>query len=49
MVINKAGKMGKKSFYGLEDIPKAVDYLHSGRARGKVVVQIHDRSDFLLF
>lgn len=49
MVINKAGKMGKKSFYGLEDIAKAVDYLHSGRARGKVVVQIHNRSDFFPF
>lgn len=37
----------KKKFCGLEDVPKAVEYIHSGKARGKVVVQIHNKSDFI--
>lgn len=47
MVIQNSGRSKKRGFYGLEDICKAVDYIHSGNARGKVVVQIHNKSDFL--
>lgn len=31
----------ERTFHGLESIPDAVEYLHSGQSRGKVVVQLH--------
>ena len=40
-------KTGKRSFYGLEDVAKAVEYIQSGKAKGKVVVQVHNKSDFV--
>ncbi|GIY99880.1 prostaglandin reductase 3 [Caerostris extrusa] len=34
------GSLHGKPFKGIEDIPRAVEYLHSGRSKGKVIVSL---------
>jgi hypothetical protein len=32
----------EREFHGIESVPDAVEYLHSGQSRGKVVVQFDE-------